>query len=123
MTNFAVTLQLAVGGPDEVRRFHFERVVDSYGALEAADAHLLDCSWSYAEQNEQARVDIDLTVEAGDEATAYELASASVRSAIHDADGSTPGWGELPADPSTVVYRLVGEAVTLIPAWTSAPRR
>jgi hypothetical protein len=121
MTSFAVTLRLTVKGPDEVRRFHFERVIDRYAALEAADAHLLDCSWSYAERDVSADVEVDLTVEAADEATAYEVASASVRSAIHEAEGSTPGWGERPSDPSAIVYRLTDEAVTLIPAWTSAP--
>lgn len=121
MTSFAVTLRLAVKGPDEARRFHFERVIDRYAALEAAGAHLLDCSWTYTERGSHAQVDVDLTVDADDDTSAYDLASASVRSAIHEAEGSTPGWGERPSDPAAIVYRLTDEAVTVIPAWTTAP--
>jgi hypothetical protein len=120
MRTFAVTLRLIVKGPDEIRQSHFERVTDCYARLEAADAHLLDCSWGFSDHGADANVDIDMTVDAADEAAAYELASASVRSAIHDAEGATPGWGERATDPSTVVYRLTDESVALLPAWTSA---
>lgn len=120
MTTFAVTLRLIVKGPDEIRQSHFERVTDRYATLEAADAHLLDCSWGYSDRGAHADVEIDLTVDAADETAAYELASASVRSAIHDAEGATPGWGERVTDPSAVVYRITDEAVSPIPAWTSA---
>jgi hypothetical protein len=95
-------------------------VTDRYATLEAADAHLLDCSWGYSDHGGHATVDIDLTVDADDETAAYELASASVRSAIHDAHGATPGWGERASDPAAVVYRLTDESVALLPARTSA---
>jgi hypothetical protein len=116
MTIFAVSLRLIVKGPDGIRQSHFERVTDSYASLEAADAHLLDCSWGYSDRGADATVEIDVTVQADSEAAAFELASASVRSAIHDADGVTATWDEVPRDPSAVVYRVTDEEIEPVPA-------
>lgn len=114
MTIFAVTLRLRVKGP--MRREHFEHVTDCYAALEEKCADLLDCSWEYREAKQgHGRVIVDVTVDAADEHTAFERASASVRSAIHEAGGATPTWDEVP-DGSTVVYRLTDENVELVPA-------
>lgn len=38
-----------------------------------------------------------------------------MRSAIHDAQGATPGWGERASDSSAVAYRLTDEAVAQLP--------
>jgi hypothetical protein len=113
MTNqFAVTLRLMVAGPD--RAAHFEQVADCFARLEQQHDSLLDCAWSLSDGDEFADVDVELTVAAPDEAFAYELASSSVRAAIHEAGGYTPGWDERAPDLDVVVYRLTHEEVTLV---------
>lgn len=113
MTNrFAVSLSLSVTGPD--RAAHFETVADRFASLEARDAHLLDCAWSFSDEEEHSDVDVDVTVAADDESAAYLLASSSVRAAIHDAGGFTAGWDEFAPDLDAVVYRLTDEDVTLV---------
>lgn len=109
MTNqFAVLIPLRVQGPS--RAAHFMLVADCYAELEAEDDRLLDSAWSLDDGDDSGDVDVELTVAADDEATAFELASSSVRSAIHHAGGLTPGWGERVPALDAVVYRIRDEA-------------
>ncbi|HVA60348.1 MAG TPA: hypothetical protein VNG13_07400 [Mycobacteriales bacterium] len=91
-------------------------MADCYAGLKAGDAALLDCAWGFSDRDQHGDVDVDVTVAASDEATAYELASASVRAAIQHAGGFTPDWDERVPDLSSVAYRLTDERVELVPA-------
>ena len=106
-SRFAITLELRVTGPD--RSGSFDEVIDCYAKLESGDERLLDCAWSFTDNQHHSYVTVELTIQADDEAAAYDLARGSVRAAIQDAGGYTPGWEDSAQDPEMVVYRLASE--------------
>ncbi len=112
-TMFGVEIQLFSSGGDPAD--HFEHVVDCYAKLEASHEQLLDVAFSYSalSHGTVGRIEVEVTVAAGtsDEATA--VARSAVRSAIHDAGGSTPDW-DAAGDGGVVVYRLVDEDAQLV---------
>lgn len=109
MTSFAVTMRLLVDGPS--RDDHFRRVVERYTDLEHGHSALLDCSWALTDHDDHSDVDVSVTVLAGDEIEASELAVSSVRSAIHDAGGFTPDWTGTAATDGAVAYRMTDQEV------------
>jgi len=108
---YEVRLSLrASGEPD--RAAHFEAVTDAFAALEDVHDDVLDSSFGFADSDDFAEMDVEVTVMAADEAQAYQLASSCVRSAIQTAGGHTPDWEHLPS--SGAVYRLTDESVDLV---------
>ena len=113
MITFEATIELRVSGPN--RSEHFQHVVDAYYAIEQADESLLDAAWSFADGDEHADVEVELTLRGDSEDTAYKAAACAVRAAIHAAGGFTPDWDDRP-DPHTPVYRLDDIEIELVPA-------
>jgi hypothetical protein len=109
---YSVTLGLTVKGPH--RQAHFGQVVDCYAALENKHEDLLDCAWGLSDQDDHGHVEVSVTLVASDDHEAWELASSSIRAAIHDAGGFTPDWTERAEDADAVEYRLTDEEIAAV---------
>ncbi len=109
MSRYVVTLFLTVTGPAADRTAHFEYVTDCYAKLEEVHDNLLDSAWSLSDEGAYADVEVEITVEASDESHAYDVARASARTAIHDADGFTPGWEDEQTGVGRIQYRIARE--------------
>lgn len=114
MIIYDVMLELHVTGGSD-RSSHFQQVSDEYCRLEEADPRLLDSAFSFADSDEHAEVEVELTINADTEDEAYQIASDCVRTAIHAAGGFTPNWGERVHDDAPV-YRVTEESVEVMPA-------
>lgn len=97
---FGVCLEGAiVANTDDELEMHLDEVMAQLLTLDAEDASIdLDLA--------AQRVNLALTVDAGNPLEAIAQASGFIRTAIHAAGGATPDWP--PADAGVWAIRLIG---------------
>lgn len=106
---YEVRLGLSVTGPDRVA--HFDSVADAYADLERVDRRLLDSTFGLRDGDDEAEIDIEITVAASSDEEAHKLVTSCVRSAIQAAGGFTPDWADRRPAEWIAVYRVHSESV------------
>lgn len=86
----ATTNPATIEHPNQILE-HIEAVFDALTELEGEQLTETDLSANLAE----ARIAFELTINATDAIDAFGIAATMIRTAIHTAGGSTPGWEHL----------------------------